>query len=519
MLPSPRGGLSGSQSPSLSSVPPYDSLASGDEAVELALAAGLILDPWQAHGVRMGLAERGGKFAAFEVGAIVSRQNGKGGIIEARELAGLFLFGETILHSTHHFRTTRDAFDRLVAIIESCPDLDRQVKRITTANGNEGIEVKGGGKLAYIARARGSGRGLSPDVNILDEVFDYPETAHTAMLPTMAARRNPQVWYTSSPPDEDEHPNSIVISRVRQRAVAGNDPSLCWLEWAGGSREDVEALLALTGAAGRAAREKYLGDRSRWADANPALGYRLTESYIEQELRSLGPRGFAVERLGIGFWPNPEEAEGEDAIDADVWAARRDASSRVLFPVALGVAVSSGGRRAALVACGWRSDGRMHGEVVQTGAGTGWVLDVILQVLAKVNPAALVIDSRGPAGSLVPDLTAAGLEPLITNTSQRAQADQGLVDDLVLDGIRIVPDCDPLDGAASAATWRDIGDGHAFDRRSPSNDISALEALSLARFGLLTAGPSRPNLLALPTAIPAEDSRSLGGLDLLSTGF
>jgi hypothetical protein len=31
-----------------------------------------------------------GKWAAFEVGLDVSRQNGKGGILEARELAGLF---------------------------------------------------------------------------------------------------------------------------------------------------------------------------------------------------------------------------------------------------------------------------------------------------------------------------------------------------------------------------------------------------------------------------------------------
>ena len=34
-----------------------------------------------------------GNWSAFEVGVNVPRQNGKGGIIEARELAGLFLLG------------------------------------------------------------------------------------------------------------------------------------------------------------------------------------------------------------------------------------------------------------------------------------------------------------------------------------------------------------------------------------------------------------------------------------------
>ena len=61
--------------------------------------AGLVLDPWQelvvdgAHGVR-----EDGKWAAFEVGVNVPRQNGKGGILEARALAGLFLFGERLHH-------------------------------------------------------------------------------------------------------------------------------------------------------------------------------------------------------------------------------------------------------------------------------------------------------------------------------------------------------------------------------------------------------------------------------------
>jgi hypothetical protein len=50
------------------------------------------------------LAVRGGKWAAFEAGLEVARQNGKGGVYEARELAGLFLLGERLLV---HSRTSR----------------------------------------------------------------------------------------------------------------------------------------------------------------------------------------------------------------------------------------------------------------------------------------------------------------------------------------------------------------------------------------------------------------------------
>jgi phage terminase large subunit-like protein len=66
----------------------------GREAVELAASAGLVLDEWQAFVLERALGVReNGKWAAFEVGLVVPRQNGKGGLLEARELAGLFVLG------------------------------------------------------------------------------------------------------------------------------------------------------------------------------------------------------------------------------------------------------------------------------------------------------------------------------------------------------------------------------------------------------------------------------------------
>lgn len=85
---------------------PQHVTSAGHEAVDLAASAGLILDPWQAFVLEHALGERGdGQWAAFEVGLVVPRQNGKGSVLEARELAGLFLFGEElILHSAHEFQ-------------------------------------------------------------------------------------------------------------------------------------------------------------------------------------------------------------------------------------------------------------------------------------------------------------------------------------------------------------------------------------------------------------------------------
>lgn len=96
--------LRGVQTPRVSCWPDYATSA-GREAVDLARSCGLWLDPWQAFVLEHGLGERSdGKWSAFECAIVVSRQNGKGSILEARELAGLFLFDEQlILHSAHEF--------------------------------------------------------------------------------------------------------------------------------------------------------------------------------------------------------------------------------------------------------------------------------------------------------------------------------------------------------------------------------------------------------------------------------
>src|SRR5512135_2349968 len=98
--------LIGAHRPRLLVEPPRVSSA-GSEAVDLAASAGLTLDDWQAYSLDVALGERrDGKWSAFEVGLVVPRQNGKGGVLEARELAGLFLFDERlILHSAHEFKT------------------------------------------------------------------------------------------------------------------------------------------------------------------------------------------------------------------------------------------------------------------------------------------------------------------------------------------------------------------------------------------------------------------------------
>ena len=168
------------------------------------------------------------KWSAFEVGLVTPRQNGKNGILEARELAGLFLFGERlILHSAHEFKTAQEAFRRVMFLVENNDDLRKRVARVRTSHGEEGIELRDGARLRFIARSTGSGRGFSADCVILDESYALSSEAMGALLPTLSALPNPQVWYTSSAGKRD----STQLMMIRDRGRAGGDPGLAYFEW------------------------------------------------------------------------------------------------------------------------------------------------------------------------------------------------------------------------------------------------------------------------------------------------
>jgi hypothetical protein len=62
---------------------------------------------------------------------------------------------------------------------------------------------------------------------------------------------------------------------------------------------------------------------------------------------------------------------------------------------------------------------------------------VLKKVIAKVDPATLVIDSRGKGGSLLPDIRAEGFDPQVLTSIERSHADEGLVRDIETDELRL----------------------------------------------------------------------------------
>lgn len=462
----PAEGVAFVVKPRIYSVPEGNS-SLGDEAVDFCRSYGLVLDDWQALVLKDSLRrKKNDLWAAFEVGVNVSRQNGKGAILEGRELVGLFLIREGFLvHSAHQFDTSLEAFRRLAYLIEDNPELSREVKRISHSHGEEGIELVGNRRIRFRTRTKGGGRGFSCDCLFLDESMFIPEASHGALLPTLSARPNPQVWYTGSAVDQLIHEHGVVFARVRERGIRGNDPSLAYFDWSL-DEENPEAVPLDT-----------FTDQAAWAQANPALGIRIAPEHVGHEQRSMDYRTFAVERLGVGDWPRTDHV-ALNPVDLVRWNELADADSVLGDDFCLSYDVSPD-RRSSISAAGLNTEGRWHVEVIEDKTGTKWVAPRLAELVEKHRPAAVVCDGFGPAGSLIAAIEALGIEVTSVTATEHAQACGQFVDVIDDSNLRHLGSSD-LSGAIRAAKTRPLGDAWAWSRKNSTANISPLVSATLA---------------------------------------
>jgi hypothetical protein len=457
---------------------------------------GLYLDEWQQLVLRHSLGERGdGKWAAFECGLVVARQNGKNALLEARELAGLFLLGETlIIHSAHEAATAAEAFRRLLDRIESTPALARRVARVSRGKGVETIELRTGERIWFRTRTKGGGRGFTADCVIFDEAMILAEAVIGALVPTMSARSSstrtgPQIWYTGSAVDQEKHEHGIVLSRVRDRGIKG-DGSLAYFEWS--AEDDADPA-----------------DPEARAQANPGLGIRISWEHTELERASMPAREFAVERMGTGDWYDLSADAGR-VIPAAAWAELADPGSRIDGSATFALDVDPGQAWATLAAAGERSDGLFHVGVVEHHRNIEWVVQQCKEYLERFPSSRLVVDPRADLGLLLTDLEEAGIQPVRTSASDVKDACGGFFQAVVEKRLRYMPPQPELDSAVDGARTKPLLDAWKWDRRSPAL-ITPLIAVTLALWGARTQGvPTVWNLADFVKEAPSQTPPSGG---------
>ena len=473
MTRSRRGDPLGAQEPRVSNFPPFAS-SSGAEAIELAESAGVFLEPWQQHVIEVMLGEReDGNWSSYEFGFLVSRQNGKGEILLVRELAGLFLLGERlILHSAHHFPTSKEAFIRLRDTISRTPHLMARVQQFYQSNQETAVVLKNGARVRFMTRTKDAARGFSAQTLLLDEAQEMTEGARAALLFTTAAQANPQIVYTGTAPSE-ETVNSEVFTSVRDRGRAGGDPQLGWMEWSVDPDSDFDPADPLV-----------------WAQTTPTLGRRISVETLGREQVTHAPRKFAEERLS--YWPNDHDDEPRWLVVTEAQYQACDpkldpkATGWLRAPLALAVELSKDRQTITAVMAGDTDDGPGAQVVVRRmrGANDPDTLDLVAQVALDADrPAgAVVVDAGSRAASLVPDLEARGLTVTECSTKALVKATGATLDLIRAGGLKLRPS-ESLDLAMAHAETRKYGDAELIDREA-GPDPTPLVGVILARWGV-----------------------------------
>lgn len=425
------------------------------------------LDEWQEQALEAAMGERAdGRWASKFVGISAPRQNGKSQLIVARALAGVLLFDEKIIIiSAHETDTARQIWKRLVDVIEDNPTLEARVTGRMDAINREFLSFGKGADRQEIrlkARQKSGARGFSADCLLLDEAQILGKQAWGSIVPTMSARPNPQLWLLGTPPTESDDP--FAFTRVRESSMA-KKVRHCWLEWSADKGDNFD-------------------DPEIWAKANPSYGVRISHEACADDRAAMDDEQFAMERLGIWFGAS----QRNPVFGAGRWGAIPKVGRPTGVEIgALGVAVSIDLERAAIVGSANQDDGTALIRPLRHGPSPGdWFVDAVVDYQQRYG-VPVVIDGRGPAADLIPELKSQLGDALhVATTAEVLDACSGIYK--AVRNEDIVHSCDgksdELDLAVRDAVKRDVGDRWAWGRRKSTQDISPLEAATLALWGL-----------------------------------
>lgn len=435
---------------------------------KVANKVGIHFDLWQQGVLYLLLAKNSqGKYACGEGGLTLSscRQIGKTySIGNAVYLLCMMKPGLKVVWTAHHSRTSDETFTDLSSLSEHNPLLEPYVDRIRRANGQQEIRFKNGSRLMFGARERGFGRGLhSVDVEVFDEAQILTQAALDNMVAVTNAAPDPLIIFLGNPPKPGDQ--SEAFADKRATALAGTE-GMCYIELAAPDNADLD-------------------DRQAWKIANPSYPKRTSEAAILRMRNLLSDDSFRREALGV--W---DKIDTVHAIDPALWKATVIEEPDVTGRIGYGLDMPPDRSSLAIGGAILHDDGSVHIELREfkdvAHHGTRWAVDWLAEQWPKT--AAVVIDNQSPAMSLLPDIKAAHIRPIITNAADMGRACGQFLDHIAAQTLTHLPEgAQPaLDQAVAGAITRPIGNAGAvgWNKTGTDIDLSPLVACTLAAYGL-----------------------------------
>jgi hypothetical protein len=455
---------------------------------------GLSFDQWQDGAGRLILAQRSnGRFAAGIGGVHLSwpRQVGKTYLIGAIVIALCLLKpGMLALWTAHHGKTINETFRAMQAMAKRSK-IAPHVLRITTGNGDEGIEFRNGSRLLFGAREHGFGLGFSKvSLIVFDEAQRLKSRTIVDMVPTTNAAANPLVFYIGTPP-RPEDPGEVFTSR-RKKALA--------VEAARAAGEDprYNALYIELGADPNTPRDLAEIDWDQLAKANPSYPHRVDRESIERMWEQFEDKD-DFWREGYGIWDD-QGVRLWSVISKQRWAglAIPAAEAPKTGPMAFAVRFSADGERVGAAAARLAEDGRVHVEALGVSPlsdGTAALVEWLVERWRKAS--LILVDGKAGAGDLVAELVAAGVSKRRVReatTPDVFAANAGFLRSIAEGGLThcAQPGLDASVRAAGKKTYPQSG-GWVWQAVTPDGDVTALHAVTLARHAVTTGRRKQPS--------------------------
>ena len=449
----------------------------GEEAVKLYSGTGQNLLPWQQYQVSTLLEQDGDVWCYMKYGLAVSRRNGKGEILAAREFEGIINLNEKICHTAHRAATSHEAFERLYRLLKKAgyeehsrkkKDMPEHSFYASKKYGLEHIEISGGGEIDFRTRTNNGGLGEGFDVLVIDEAQEYTSKQESTLAYTVSAAPNPQIILTGTPPTEVS--GGDVFVKLRDSVMSGTAKETGWSEWSIDKQTS------------------DIANESIWPRYNPSIGVIVKERNIRAEL-SIGEIDFNIQRLGL--WLKYSQ---KSAITRAEWDELKcETVPELKDKYYLGVKYGRDGVNVAVSIAAKTQDDRIFVETIgcrPARFGNAWILEYLKNpkidgvIVDGANGQQLLSDTMKAQGYKAPILPK--VAEIITANAMFEQA---------IAGKTIVHAGQPsLADSVSNCEKRAIGTNGGFGFRSISDvhDITIMDSALLAHWLAATAKETVP---------------------------
>lgn len=339
----------------------------GTKAVKIYAGTGQTLMIWQQRQIKAIMeVDSKGQWKHINYCIGLSRRNGKGEVLAAREMFGLLELGEKICHTAHRTTTSHDAFNRLYTLLKKAgyEEFSKKKKEMPEQSffaskqyGLERIEVVGGGIIDFRTRTNNGGLGEGFDLLVIDEAQEYTSKQESSLLYTVSASKNPQIIMVGTPPTVNS--GGDVFVRIRESVLNNMAPDTGWAEWS--TPEMVEA--------------DKINDPALWERYNPSYGKLLKDRVIRNELTG-DILDFNVQRLG--FWCSYNQKS--EISQADWNELKVDKFPELKDKRYVGIKYGKDGVNVSLSIASRTTDGHIFVEsvdCVSVRAGNGWIFEYL----------------------------------------------------------------------------------------------------------------------------------------------